>query len=86
MQILGLRGDGITYAVFAYADDALVEEIEQNENRISFPLEESMTILLYGIAIKTEGAAIGTGSFLPSHAYHFEQLTPGTHKSIPNTK
>lgn len=48
----GFQGDGMTFAVLRFPDDALVSKIEANAGWRELPLSENMTAALYGVGEK----------------------------------
>ena len=48
----GFHGDGTAYAVLGFSDSSVLEQIENSDDWNPFPLDDTVTILVYG----TDGA------------------------------
>ncbi len=49
----GFHGDGMTFIVLEFSDDTLAKELQQKSDWKQFPLDETMTTLVYGISDET---------------------------------
>ena len=47
------NGDGISYIVFSFKDDAVLTEIQENAEWKAFPLDEIVQTLVYGVEDET---------------------------------
>lgn len=46
----GFHGDGTTYIILKFEDDKLLEQLKGNDQWSSFPLDDTVKILAYGIS------------------------------------
>ncbi len=56
----GFHGDGTTYIALKFEDDTMVEQLKETDSWRSFPLDETVQTLVYGIEDETSK----TGPFL----------------------
>lgn len=60
----GFHGDGTTYAVYQFADSSVREQIEESGEWIPLPMDETATVLAYGVTDQGEGYIINRGPYL----------------------
>ncbi len=53
----GFHGDGISYIALQFSDDTVLEDIKSNSAWKSFPLDETVQALVYGVS--DEASSIG---------------------------
>ena len=60
----GFHGDGTAYLALRFADDALQEQIEASEAWRTFPLDDTVRALVYGIEEEADGTSWCVGPYL----------------------
>ena len=60
----GFHGDGMTYVVLKFSNDTALEQIRENEAWNEFPLDDTVTALVYGLSDTTDGTMYSVGPFI----------------------
>lgn len=58
------NGDGISCIVLGFQDDALLEQIKENDDWSSLPLDQTTQALVYGISGETDQTSYQIGPYL----------------------
>lgn len=70
-----VNGDGTSVIAYELRDDKVLNQIKENPKWKAFPLDETMTIILYGITYETPDGKYTHGPYICHHE-HFNDHIP----------
>lgn len=71
-----VNGDGTSVNAYEFTDDNVLNQIRKNPKWKPFPLDETMTIILYGITYETPNGKVTHGPYICHHEHDDIPLLP----------
>lgn len=78
----GFHGDGLTYTVLAFSDQEVLKQIQASEAWHELPMDETATVLVYGITQVASDRVIQRGPYLSTDDGPIPEIKNGYYRLI----